>query len=113
MLRGIIARAILQQAKEYAIEALVTEGIFEALGEMEAMIGNAGQQAIYDTYIIEVFPVTAEGKLILDRGDFLKVEDIEIPHRDAVYIILQAGCDIVNYYYALAQELDTIIDFIS
>ena len=109
--RGI-ASFIKQEAKQYAIEEYVQEGIIEALAEMEAMCGNAGQFAIYEKYIIDAFPLAAEEKLILERANHLKPEHIEMPHKEAVELILEAGCEIVNEFYMMAQEEDVWLDFI-
>jgi hypothetical protein len=103
---------LLGDAQEIAIEEFVYEGIEVALAEMEGMVGNPGQQAIYDKYIVEAFPLAAEQKLIINRGNYLTPEDINMPHKEAVEIILQVGCDTVNNYYEQAQDLDTVLDFI-
>lgn len=109
---GGLGGGALEYAKEYAIEEYVQEGIAEALAEMEAMVGNAGQQAIYEKYIIDAFTAAAEQKLIMEHGDFLKVNDIEMPYIEAVEIILQAGCDIVNGYYEQALDKEVWFDFL-
>lgn len=111
--RGIkIFDGALGEAQEYAIEELVEIGIDEALGTMESMVGNPGQQAIYEKYIIDSFTQAAEEKLISDNGEFLTIGDIDMPYKEAVEIILQTGCDIVNEYYKMAQDKDVILEFL-
>jgi len=111
---GTISRfkGALGEAQQYAIEDLVETGIAEALAEMEGMVGNPGQQAIYEKYIIDAFPAAAQDKLIGRQGNYLTTEDIDMPYKDAVIIILETGCEIVNSYYEMAQDIDTVLDYI-
>lgn len=105
-------KGVLGEAQQWAIEDLVTEGIDEALAEMQGMLGNPGQEAIYEKYIIEAFPAAAEQKLIINNGNYLTPEDIDMPHKEAVELILQAGCDVVNSYYEQAQDIDVALDYL-
>lgn len=107
-----IAKALAEYLQQIIIEEFVQMGIEEGLAVMEGMIGNPGQQAIYEVYIMEAYPIAAEQKLIMERADHLKLEDIEMPHKQAVEIILQAGIDIVNDYYQAAQDPFLILDYI-
>jgi hypothetical protein len=58
--------------------SIIREGLEEALGSMEGMVGNEGQQSVYDDYVVEAFQDNAQAKPSdgwEDVDELLKEED--------------------------------------
>lgn len=84
-------------------QAIINQGLEEALGTMEGMVGNEGQRSVYDNYVVEAFteqrsqtPVGAEWENI-DIGDYMVFmgEIIEVGD-DIMYDAYEAAASLVG-----------------
>ncbi|NBQ17814.1 hypothetical protein EBU24_05860 [bacterium] len=78
---------------------VVNEGFQEALDTMEGMIGNAGQQTVYNDYVVPAFedakgPIE-EGWPGVDIGEYM----------DFMGEIVEEGNNIMSDAYDQAQEI--------
>jgi hypothetical protein len=88
----------------YIEELIIQESIQEALYTMEGMIGNPGQQAIFERYLSPAFISEAEASINTGEMQIPSFEYIE-----AVEIITQQGIEIVNRAHRRAQRLNTLL----
>lgn len=80
--------------------AVVKEGLAEALGTMEDMIGNSGQQTVYNDYVVEAFRENAQSDI--EDG----WEDVDIgEYMDFMGEIVDEGNSIMADAYEQAQEI--------
>lgn len=81
--------------------ATIVEGLEEALGVMEGMLGNEGQQSVYDDYVVDAFQENAQAKP--SEG----WEDVDIgEYMDFMGEIVDEGNGIMADAYAEAQEIE-------
>jgi len=78
---------------------IVEEGLAQALSTMEAMVGNEGQQTVYNDYVVPQFraakrPV-AEGWPGVDIGEYM----------DFMGEIVEEGNSIMEFAYEEAQAI--------
>jgi hypothetical protein len=82
-------------------QAIISEGLYEALSEMENMVGNEGQQSVYDSQVKEAFidqrSVTRPG----DEWDYVDIGDYMVFMGE----IVEVGNDIMEDACAEAAEL--------
>jgi hypothetical protein len=81
------------------VQEIISSGFDNALSTMESMVGNEGQQSIFDTVVVEAFrenktPVK-EGWTDVDIGDYM----------DFMGDLVKEGNDIMAEAYALAEEI--------
>lgn len=82
------------------VDEIIQEGLQEALGTMESMIGNEGQGAIFESYVAPEFESAAgaspmEGWPSVDIGDYM----------DFMGEIVEAGNQIMEGTYDYAMEV--------
>jgi hypothetical protein len=102
---GLVSKAlefvVQQQARE-----IIREALQEALDIMENMIGNEGQQVIYDSYVVPEFETNAQGDI--ENG----WEEVDIgEYMEFMGEIVAEGNNIMYYAYdyaaaVLAAETD-------
>ena len=78
---------------------LVDEGFEDAISTMEGMIGNEGQQSVFDSYVVDAFasnksPIK-EGWTDVDIGDYM----------DFMGDIVDEGNSIMSDAYSEAQDI--------
>lgn len=99
-LAGLFASAIsagfdIAQARE-----VIKEGLQQALSTMEDMVGNPGQQSVFNSYVVPQFTENAQAPI--DDG----WEDVDIgEYMDFMGEIVGEGNQIMAEAYALAQEI--------
>jgi hypothetical protein len=91
----------------YIEDLIILEAIEDALNTMEGMVGNPGQQAIFERYLSPAFISEAEASI--DTGE-MQMPNFE--YIEAVEIITQQGVEIVNRAHRQAQRLNTILRFV-
>ena len=78
---------------------LIIEGYEDAISTMESMVGNEGQQTIFETYVIPEFEANLgpikDGWTDVDIGDYM----------DFMGDIVGEGNDIMGDAYSEAQDL--------
>jgi len=80
--------------------SVVKEGLSEALGTMEGMIGNAGQQTVYNDYVVPAFQENAQADI--EDG----WSDVDIgEYMDFMGEIVDEGNSIMADAYEAAQEI--------
>jgi hypothetical protein len=80
--------------------AVVKEGLSEALGTMSGMIGNAGQDAVYNDYVVGAFQENAQASI--DDG----WSDVDIgEYMDFMGEIVDEGNSIMADAYDEAAEI--------
>lgn len=81
------------------VQEIINSAFEDALSTMESMVGNEGQQSIFDTYVVEAFrdnkTSIKEGWTDVDIGDYM----------DFMGDIVGEGNDIMAEAYAEAEEL--------
>jgi len=82
------------------VDEIIQEGLDEALGTMESMIGNEGQGTIYESYVAPEFESAAsaspqEGWPGIDIGEYM----------DFMGEIVEAGNQIMEATYAYAVDV--------
>jgi hypothetical protein len=78
---------------------IVNEGFSDAISTMEGMIGNAGQQSVFDSYVLDAFasnksPIK-EGWTDVDIGEYM----------DFMGEIVDEGNSIMGDAYSEAQDI--------
>lgn len=88
------AAADIEEARE-----VIREGFADALSTMEGMVGNEGQQSVYDSYVVPEFEAAVgpinEGWPGVDIGEYM----------DFMGEIVEEGNSIMEEAYAEAQEI--------
>jgi hypothetical protein len=78
---------------------VIREGFVDALSTMEGMVGNEGQQSVYDDYVVPEFEAAVgpinEGWPGVDIGEYM----------DFMGEIVEEGNTIMEEAYGVAQEL--------
>lgn len=82
------------------VDEIIEEGLQEALGTMESMIGNAGQDSVFQSYVAPEFEAAAstpptEGWPSVDIGEYM----------DFMGEIVEAGNQIMEATYEYAMEV--------
>jgi hypothetical protein len=80
--------------------SVVREGLSEALATMEGMIGNAGQQTVYNDYVVDAFQENAQA----DINDGWSDVDIG-EYMDFMGEIVDEGNSIMADAYEAAAEI--------
>lgn len=79
---------------------VVREGLADALSTMEGMIGNAGQETVYNDYVVPAFQENAQSDI--EDG----WEDVDIgEYMDFMGDIVDEGNSIMSNAYEQAQEI--------
>ena len=91
----------------YIEELIIQEAIEDALNTMEGMVGNPGQQAIFERYLSPAFIQEAEASI--DTG---QMNTPTFQYIEAVEIITQQGVEIVNRAHQQAKRLNTLLRFV-
>lgn len=79
---------------------VIRQGLQESLSVMENMVGNAGQQSVFNNYVVPQFTENAQAPI--DDG----WEDVDIgEYMDFMGEIVGEGNQIMAEAYALAQEI--------
>ena len=93
---GEIAQGLQNLAE---VQEIINSAFDDALSTMESMVGNEGQQSIFDAYVVEAFrdnkTSVKEGWTDVDIGDYM----------DFMGDLVGEGNDIMAEGYAQAQEL--------
>lgn len=80
--------------------AVVREGLQQALSVMEGMVGNAGQQSVFNNYVQPQFTQNAQASI--DDG----WQDVDIgEYMDFMGEIVGEGNQIMYEAYQIAQEI--------
>jgi hypothetical protein len=80
--------------------AIIKQGLSDALSTMQGMIGNPGQQTVYNDYVVEAFKENAQGDI--EDG----FEDIDIgEYMDFMAEIVNEGNAIMAEAYQEAQDI--------
>lgn len=80
--------------------SVIKEGLSEALGTMEGMIGNSGQQTVYNDYVVPAFQENAQADI--EDG----WSDVDIgEYMDFMGEIVDEGNSIMADAYEAAQEI--------
>ena len=78
---------------------VVREGLSEALSTMSGMVGNSGQQSVYDNYVVPAFQESVgpveDGWNDVDIGEYM----------DFMGEIVEEGNSIMSDAYDQAQEI--------
>jgi hypothetical protein len=79
---------------------VVKEGLSDALSTMEGMVGNAGQDAVFNDYVVPAFQENAQADI--DDG----WTDVDIgEYMDFMGEIVEEGNAIMADAYEIAQEI--------
>ena len=79
---------------------IVREGLSDALSTMEGMVGNAGQAAVFEDYVIDAFQENAQADI--EDG----WSDVDIgEYMDFMGEIVDEGNGIMSDAYSEAQEI--------
>lgn len=96
---GLVSNA-LQFGLQQQARQIIAEALAEALDTMESMIGNEGQQSVYETYVQQAFVESAEGDIEngwneVDIGEYM----------DFMGEIVAEGNNIMSDAYEYAAEV--------
>jgi hypothetical protein len=99
-LRGLFLSIVRSAVSISEARALIREGLEEALSLMEGMVGNAGQQTVFNDYVEPQFRENAQadiedGWTDVDIGEYM----------DFMGEIVEEGNQIMADAYELAQEI--------
>ena len=96
----VFAQAIGSGLSIAEARGVIKEGLSDALSTMEGMIGNAGQQTVYNDYVVEAFRENAQSDI--DDG----WTDVDIgEYMDFMGDIVDEGNSIMSDAYKEAQEI--------
>jgi hypothetical protein len=103
---GLFSKALEFGLKQQARQ-IIAEALDEALDTMENMIGNEGQQSVYESYVPEAFTQSAQGDI--ENG----WDEVDIgEYMDFMGEIVGEGNNIMSSAYEYAAEvLATEVDF--
>ena len=95
------ANAITSAISYRVANSVINSGLADALDTMDGMIGNAGQQTVYNSYVIDAFK-DARGSA--GPGDSWPGVDIG-EYMDFMGIIVEEGNNIMEEAYEEAAEI--------
>jgi hypothetical protein len=99
---GLFSGIINLAAGESIANAVIEEGLVDALATMESMVANEGQSSVYENYVQPAFVDTAQST---QAGDGWPSVDIG-EYMDFMGEIVEAGNQIMEEAYAYAAEID-------
>jgi hypothetical protein len=82
-------------------QAIINQGLEEALGTMEGMVGNEGQQSVYDNYVVEAFTEQRSQTPVGEDWENIDIGDYMVFMGD----IIEVGDDIMYDAYEEAALL--------
>lgn len=85
-------------------QGIISAGLEDALGEMQDMVGNEGQQSVYDNYVVEAFREQRSQIRPGDEWESIDIGDYMVFMGD----IVESGDDIM--YDACEEAAELVAD---
>jgi hypothetical protein len=106
-----LVRLFIEFAGEEIAEDIINAGLEEALNTMQFMVGNEGQQSIFESIFTPEFENNADEAL---NNEDYEWQDVECdPYCDFMGEIVEAGNSILQSACLYARIVETISDEIS